>query len=237
MAGSAAAAAVGTARGTEIGAKNAAVAQAQRAAIAKIQSEQRQQQEKDLVKQLVQQYDTDGSGCFDKDEITQVLASFSASFIEEELAPSDDDISFLLWLVDQEGGTKKGDGVFKKREIIAVVDIWTAYLERLELVRSLLQGFDMNQSGKIEIDELPFMLQSLDRGKPVPEDVVEWIFNAAGITHCEGLSGMEVARATVCFYRWLDRTDPLGDARRLKGYIKMPQTLTKPKPDGCCALM
>merc|ERR1712048_1411592 len=122
------------------------------------------------------------------------------------------------------------------REITAVCDIWSAYLERLELVKCLLEQFDVNRSGKIEEEELPVLLQELNAGKPAPTEVIGWVFQQSNLTGCGALNGMELARALACWYKWKGKPDPTGDARRLRGYIKMDKELPPPKSSTCTVL-
>lgn len=235
MAGSAAAASVGAANGAIQGKIQAQVQAARNAARARAESAEIQKQETALVKKLIQQYDTDGSGSFDDQELASVLSSFSFECFGLELTPSQQDLSFLHFLVDQQGGKKQGDGVFSGREITAVLDIWCAYLERYELAQCLLRDFDLNQNGGIEESELPALLQALER-RLVPDEVCKWIFEQSNTTGCGSLSGIEVARAIVCYYKWRGKNDPIGDPRRLKGYITSTEGLPPPKEESCCTL-
>merc|ERR1740130_420458 len=163
--------------------------------------------------------------------------------------PTEDDLEFLMYFADADHGKVKGE------EIIASVEIWSSYLARINACQSLLKDYDTNNTGMIEEAQLTALLQEglqnteklrkffhctpPARKVSVPPEVVHWIFEESKITEQDGLSAIEIARATACWYVWLEQPDPFGDPGRLKDDLKDKEERNLPGPlqsSACCTV-
>lgn len=143
-------------------------------------------------------------------------------------SPTMEDIEFLFNLCDRRCGN--GNGKIDEDEIMAVCEAWTAYLERAWHIAWLLSKFDTNRDGKIDSDELTSLLETLNCGDAVPEEVTRWVLKEADLGGDGLLSAMELARGLCAFYRWRDKDDPRSKMLRISRLIERDSSLPAPPP-------
>lgn len=232
-----AAAIVGTRLGAQEAAKLNRIARNQKLAEARYKSQQHAKYENELMETSLEAYDQDGSKGIEREELKKMLGDFSTSIGSEEHV-TDDDVDFMLTLVDQNGGN--ADGCLQGQEIIAAYKVWFAYLERAPQINALLDKFDVTRNGRLEENEVDAFLTEFNGGEVVPPEVVKWVLEQSDITKTGSLSRMEVARSVAIWYMWSgeDPTHGVANKSRLSGYVdrKGMETLPKHHKSRCCVV-
>jgi len=235
---SAAAAIVGVRRGTARGKEQAEIARQQRASLSRLEARQQAKRNKEIIKGVMGKYDKDGNKGLDRDELGSMLADYSTEVFHRAEVITEDDLDFLLALVDQQGGN--GNGLVQGSEIIAVCDTWFAWLERGPDIDTFVSRFDADTDGRMDRAELQRFLLDLNKDDPVPVEVLDFVMNQADFTKTGSLCRLEVARAVAIWYMWSgnDVTGQAAERSTLTGYIDKTklEDLPPPQRSSCCTV-
>mmetsp|Transcript_124155 Transcript_124155/g.351530 ORF Transcript_124155/g.351530 Transcript_124155/m.351530 type:complete len:221 (-) Transcript_124155:14-676(-) len=186
--------------------------------------------QKGLNDLIIKRYDSDESGQLDIHELKPMLIDYSRQVFMEATKPSDDDVEFILALVD----SKKTGGI-SRGQVNAVTEVWGEFLKQKEDVKELMEQYDENSDLQIGPGELQNILNELYGGRAVDPEVTAWVMTQADLRSRGVLCDMELARALCAFDRWRQgQADP--EKKRLSKGIEIAENLPPPKSPVCILL-
>lgn len=151
------------------------------------------------VKKIMKSYDVDDNKALDQQEVKKMLKNFTMEKFGRRGVPTDAELVVLWRLCDQDG-----NGHINGQEIVLLLDLWFAYLERSEDVRTYMAEFALGKEGDKELlmrkPELKSLLVHLNKGKNVPDQVVDWVFSEADVIPDKELNEIELARAIATWH-------------------------------------
>jgi Ca2+-binding EF-hand superfamily protein len=234
-----AAAIIGARHGKLLGQQQAELARQQAVSLHRLQAREKTKREQEMVKALLEKYDKDGNQGLDRNELKPMLCDYSLESLGRTERVTEEDLDFLIALVQRRGGNE--DGLVKGSEITAACETWYAWLERGPKIDAFICRFDENKNGQLEKEELNAFLLHLNKGKPFPPEILDYVMDQADFTKTGTLSRMEVARAVAVWYMWSghDVTGKAAQRNRLNGYIdrtKLQGLPAKNVDQGCCTI-
>mmetsp|Transcript_64964 Transcript_64964/g.120944 ORF Transcript_64964/g.120944 Transcript_64964/m.120944 type:complete len:231 (-) Transcript_64964:78-770(-) len=191
---------------------------------------------KQEIERIMRKYDTDESGSLGQDELKLLLADFSISVCGVEVKPSQDDVDFLLAISDDH--LESHHDVIETRHVFLVCESWAAFLMQRDLVRALLAKHDKDASLKIGQEELQEILNELNRGTAVPEEVTKWVMKQGDLVGDGEMGEMELSRALCAFENWREKQHRFHKPGNHEPLPKRhpPEDLYAPPPSACCVI-
>lgn len=187
--------------------------------------------ETEVVRRLMEAYDTDKSGYLEPEDIAKMLTDQTFSLIGHSEKPTKDELDCLISLCDREG-----NGKISCKEVLGATTTWCAYMEKGGETSALLQKHDLNGSGKINHGELRPLLTELNEGKDVPDDVLKWVWQQADLTGDGSLGQFELTRAIAAWYVWLPEEQPGGSPGMIAGQMDK-KAMPEQKPQSACCVV
>ena len=111
---------------------------------------------------IIKKYDKAGNGKLDIMELSMMLQDLAGGE-----APTEEECSWVLNVADH--SDKKIDGYIGKEELEVAINVWKNYLNSKPEIEEKFAKYDINHSGKLEIDQLKALLTDLNDGKPPPD--------------------------------------------------------------------
>lgn len=176
----------------------------------------RAEKERQMVQNLIFEYDKDQSGILDQAQLTELLKDYSLASFGRPGKPTEEDINCLEALCAH---PNKETTLASVQEIVSVLDVWFAYIEKAPEVEKWLAEFDKTQSGTIDGPmamtatysmkednrcELRPLLVKLNGGQDVPQEVVSWVWEVGDVQGNGKLNKFELTRAVAAWYAWAD---------------------------------
>ena len=128
--------------------------------------------------------------------------------------PTDEECSFVLHVADLSDNVV--DGYIGRNELEVAIQVWRNYLGSMDEISAYFAKYDVNQSGKLEKEQLKALLTDLNDGKAPSEDEIEAIMEEA-----DGLAGQQTGG--------INRTELTGAISLWYGFVEQHQR--------CCCLM
>merc|ERR1712224_484063 len=148
---------------------------------------------------ILKSYDVDDNHMLDGLEVKKMLKNFTLEKYGRRGTPTDAELTVLFRLCDADG-----NNAINGQEIILMLDLWFAYLERAEEVRNYMADFAVGKEGDKELlmrkPELKALLTHLNHKHTVPDQVVDWVFAEADVIPDQELSELELARAIAAWH-------------------------------------
>lgn len=209
---------------------------------------ERAEQERAIVQKLIFDYDEDGSGILDQDQLTKLLKDYSLATFGRDGTPTKEDIDCLEALCAH---PNKETTLASVQEIIAVLDVWFAYIEKAPQVSKWLDKFDKSGTGTLDGPqamgatysmkannrcELRPLLVELNGGQEVPDEVVQWVWEVGDVQGNGSLNRFELTKAIAAWYAWADKAwfdqdEKLRHPNALKD-TKVPQHIRESRATG-----
>mmetsp|Transcript_51160 Transcript_51160/g.119909 ORF Transcript_51160/g.119909 Transcript_51160/m.119909 type:complete len:230 (+) Transcript_51160:125-814(+) len=191
---------------------------------------------KQEIERIMRKYDTDNSGSLGQDELKLLLADFSISVSGTQVTPSQDDVDFLLAMSDDH--VESHSDVIETRHVFLVCESWAAFLMQRDVVRLLLEKHDKDASLKIGQDELQEILDELNKGAAVPEEVTKWVMKQGDLVGDGEMGEMELSRALCAFEKWREKQHRFQKPGNHEPLPKRqpPEDIYAPPPSACCVI-
>eukprot|EP00746_Dinoflagellata_sp_MGD_P000895 gnl/MRDRNA2_/MRDRNA2_101665_c0_seq1.p1 gnl/MRDRNA2_/MRDRNA2_101665_c0~~gnl/MRDRNA2_/MRDRNA2_101665_c0_seq1.p1 ORF type:complete len:251 (+),score=62.54 gnl/MRDRNA2_/MRDRNA2_101665_c0_seq1:57-755(+) len=199
--------------------------------------------EREIYKEEVQKvntifdiYDLDKSGFIEEAELPKLLEDYNMEMLGRKGPPQEEDVKALLNLCDE-----NGDGKIGKDELVKSLGVWFAYMQHSPKIYEHMKKFDASGTGKINEGELRPVLVELNKGKPVPDEVIEWVWEQADVLKNGCLNNFELARAIAVWYAWTPESEPTNQTsmaalRRSVEAETMPEPQKKKQSSVCAVL-
>lgn len=220
-----AAAATGARVGRQRAQREAAIKSRERFCKSREESLKRYEEEVKTIAKMLDLYDADQSRTLNQAEVSKMLGDYRAEALGKKEPPTEEEVECLVSLVDQ-----NKDGRIEKREILNCLKTWFAYLEKKDGVMEMLKKFDLSRTGKINHGELRPLLQELNDGEEIPDDVLAWVWKQGDITGDGALSAVELTRAIASWYVWVPEEQPGGKPGMLAGNLDKSSMPAQPEP-------
>mmetsp|Transcript_2419 Transcript_2419/g.5167 ORF Transcript_2419/g.5167 Transcript_2419/m.5167 type:complete len:234 (+) Transcript_2419:112-813(+) len=189
------------------------------------------------IEKIMRKYDADNSGSLGHDELKLLLKDFSVMVVGEEISPSEDDLEFLLAISDDSLAAKAES--IDTRHVHMVCDSWANFLMQRDLVRQLLAKYDKDSSLRIGQDELQDILNGLNSGVAVPEDVTKWVMRQGDLVGDGEMGEMELSRAITAFEKWREKQQRFaqpGNHQPLPRPQQPTEYYAPPPSSACCVI-
>mmetsp|Transcript_21701 Transcript_21701/g.39825 ORF Transcript_21701/g.39825 Transcript_21701/m.39825 type:complete len:230 (+) Transcript_21701:97-786(+) len=209
---------------------------AQQRVLRRTQLDLLRKKESDMIKFIMEKYDSDRSGSLSREELKPMLNDYSKQVFGKENLPSAEDIDFLFALCDRRGG--QPDNQIDRKEVLAVTEAWCSFLKQKEKMESCFDRVNKEDGFQLDIEELQGLLEELNHGSKVPSEVTSWVMAESDITRTGFLTEMELARALCAFELWQSGTnDKAGvSAPLMEGVHFNAEALPPPDRSACCTV-
>lgn len=187
--------------GMNPGAVGAVVAAKRRADVAqqppdiseeRIRETQLRRRKMDACKKIMRKFDTNRSNKLERDQVVRLLTEMD-HVSPSGTPPSDEEVAYILKVA---GGGES----LRLQDLETAIVKWSTYVEMRDEMQEKLKLFDKSRTGKLEKEELQQYLVSLNEGKPVTEEEVDWVLEVADIFGDGGVNAQEMVMATSCWY-------------------------------------
>lgn len=226
----------GAKRGKAIGAQVARAKLAQAAS----EAERWHKEREEFASKIIETYDANASGTLAKEELKNMLTDYSARVYKDRQAPSDHDLAFLIALCDRAlPGSKEGDHVVDRKEVLDVCAAWGDYMEHKEVIADLIKKSDADLDGEIDQSELAHLLLEVEGAKDlkeIPDEVVAWIFKTSDVSLTGKLCGAEIARALCAFEAWRGERAGQAPGQGAARHLVVADDLPPPNRSCTCTL-
>mmetsp|Transcript_18659 Transcript_18659/g.43375 ORF Transcript_18659/g.43375 Transcript_18659/m.43375 type:complete len:229 (+) Transcript_18659:62-748(+) len=226
-----AAAATGSRAGREMGEQLIA----QQRVLRRTQLDMLRKMEADMIKLIMEKYDSDGSGGLSRQELSPMLNDYSKQVFGKESLPSQEDIDFLFALCDRRGG--QPDNQIDRKEVLAVTEAWCSFLKQKDHITACLEKWGDKEHGfQLGLEELQGLLEELHSGGKVPSEVTSWVLQEADLTKTGHLTEMELARALCAFEMWQQGKHGKDHNLPLSEGVNFQAAALPPPSAACCAI-
>jgi Ca2+-binding EF-hand superfamily protein len=123
------------------------------------------------VPDLVQKYDTTGSGDLDREEVCSLLENLSGG-----LPISKDELDFVFKIAD--GRDRR---VIGPEGMSMMLNAWDNYQSSREEIEAHFLKHDPEGTGRLDRDQIRNLLVDISGGKQVYGEDVEWVMNQADV--------------------------------------------------------
>ncbi|KAK3271586.1 hypothetical protein CYMTET_20080 [Cymbomonas tetramitiformis] len=138
------------------------------------QAADRKKAQQDHITSIFNKYDTDSSGKLSKLQLTKLLTDLNQGNI-----PTEEELAMVLHVADAADG--KLNGMVDRKEFLLAIDAWKSYQDNLELIRTTMQTYDINNSGVLERDQLAQLLKDINDGQAPTEEEIDFILISADL--------------------------------------------------------
>merc|ERR1719198_98107 len=139
-------------------------------------------------------YDTNKSGKLESDQIVKLLTDLDET-TAPGTEPSEEELQFILKVADQ-----AGDDCLSRSELTYAIKSWYIYVKKREKMQDQLKLFDKSGTGSLNKAELKQYLISLNEGKDVSDQEVDWVFSEADVFGNGQIASTELLMATSAWY-------------------------------------
>mmetsp|Transcript_39393 Transcript_39393/g.108537 ORF Transcript_39393/g.108537 Transcript_39393/m.108537 type:complete len:209 (+) Transcript_39393:109-735(+) len=146
------------------------------------------------VQKLFEKYDASGNGKLDQEEIRKLLTELDG-VTKAGVEPTDEEMDMVLKVADQEE-----DNCINQKELGRAINVWTCWIKKKDLYEERMKTYDKNGTGTLNKAELKEFLMSLNDGKAVSDEEVEWVMAEADIVGDGQISKTELLIATAEWY-------------------------------------
>lgn len=151
-----------------------------------------------LIKDLLNQYDTDKSGTFDQKELLPVMQAVTAElYPTKKIVITEEDTDFVMKSTDS-----SGDGKLDHSEFIKALDFWDFYCNQKKEIDSVINRYDHDMSGKLDQGEFAVLMQDIAKlnGFQAPnEHEVSTMFKLADINQSGVMERIEIMHALTTY--------------------------------------
>lgn len=194
------------------------------------------EEEQEKVAAIMKLYDKDQSGFLEASELPKLLMDYSLDRLGRTGNPTEDHVQCLIFLADD-----AGNGKLDKSELIGALWTWFAYMQHEEKMYGFIEKFDLSKEGTIRPEELKPLLQELNKGEEVPDEVLKWVFGEADVTQNGQLNSFELARAIAVWYSWTPDKETeaasMAELRRKVDDAQAPPPPEKNKKSSFCVVL
>jgi len=188
-------------------------------------------EERNWLDEMMEKYDTSDTGNLLFKEVGKMLKDMSGG---EE--PTDEEVAFVIRSTHRDAKDRNDD--LTRSEIPVALDVWHEYEQQKDMIAAIFAKYDLNQSGKLESDQLQKLLTELNDGIEVPQVEVDWVLKAVdgaieGIDATGGVNQTEIMGAISLWFTHLDEADEESKKDLLAG----PPPAPVAGKSGCCVLM
>lgn len=156
-----------------------------------------QDKQDNFKKDILQNYDADGNGVLDKDELKKLMIDMNDG---KEVA--DADVDDLMVLCD-----KTKEGSINKDELLFAIKMWSDHLKTLPKLEPLMFKYGMHQTSKLDKNQLKKLLEALNDGIAVTDDEVSWVMENAGQLGNGHIRRLELEKAITLWYNHIEHKD------------------------------
>ena len=147
----------------------------------------KQAEEKQLIEQLLQKYDDNNSGGFDRSQLRNVLAE-----VDPDHKPDDESLEFIMHKLQDENGDVQAN------KISIVILKYKNYMKQKDRYDNLFKKFDANGTGKLDKTQVLAMLKEVARGRvAVDEEDVSRVMEIADVDKSGDIDADEMKSAVV----------------------------------------
>eukprot|EP00931_Biecheleriopsis_adriatica_P110104 TRINITY_DN84388_c0_g1_i1.p1 TRINITY_DN84388_c0_g1~~TRINITY_DN84388_c0_g1_i1.p1 ORF type:complete len:206 (-),score=59.87 TRINITY_DN84388_c0_g1_i1:124-741(-) len=156
----------------------------------------------ELTVQL-KKYDQNKSGKLERDEVSKLLTDLDHS-TPAGTPPTEEELNFIMAVADD-----SGDGSLQRKELENAIKSWSLYTSKRAELEKALKQFDTSGSGALERNELQEYLKSLNGGKPVSDEEVDWVMEEADVMKEQGgkerITQTELLIASTLWYGHIEK--------------------------------
>lgn len=147
----------------------------------------KQAEEKQLIEQLLQKYDDNNSGGFDRSQLRNVLVE-----VDPDHKPDDGSLEFIMHKLQDENGDVQAN------KISIVILKYKNYMKQKDRYDNLFKKFDTDGTGKLDKTQVLAMLKEVARGRvAVDEEDVSRVMETADIDKSGDIDADEMKLAVV----------------------------------------
>jgi len=203
------------------------VQQANLAEKRKSELEKQKEEVESKMTKLFNQYDTNGSGKLEKDQVQNLLTDMDFS-TPEGTPPSDEELNFILKIAD-----RSGDGCMDRSELQTALIVWKTFTKGREQLEETLKKYDKSETGKLEKPELKAYLTELNDGKEPSDEEVDWVLSEADFMGDGAIHTTELVMATQSWYSY-EASNP--SAAPAASSTETSAGAKEPSATACCSI-
>lgn len=151
-----------------------------------------------LVMDLLKQYDTDRSGCFEMKELLPVMQAVTDElYPKKQMVITEDDTDFVMKTADNSGDGKLDHGEFMK-----ALEFWDYFCDKKKEIDMVINRYDVDMSGELEEAEFEVLLQDLAKMNnftPPGPDEANTMFHMADMNKNGKIEKVELSHAMASY--------------------------------------
>lgn len=147
------------------------------------------------IQELFSAFDRDDSGQLEPEEFRRLLHQFN-----DKQVVSEQELNFMLSVADVDR-----NGAISLAELHYALRAWHSYRHLDDSVLSLFAEFDVDESGRLDVEELKDLLTAMNGGTPVPRQEVQYVMERGDERGDGAVNRSELLGAIATWYMHVDR--------------------------------
>eukprot|EP00448_Togula_jolla_P008786 CAMPEP_0170595788 /NCGR_PEP_ID=MMETSP0224-20130122/14752_1 /TAXON_ID=285029 /ORGANISM="Togula jolla, Strain CCCM 725" /LENGTH=255 /DNA_ID=CAMNT_0010919999 /DNA_START=72 /DNA_END=837 /DNA_ORIENTATION=+ len=156
---------------------------------------------KQKIRKIFERFDTNKSGKLEGNQVKNLLNELKKTETPPGVA-TDEEVEFILKVSDQ-----SGDGGIDLPEMETALRAWKKWTKDRKAMEDLMKEFDKSNTGSLNKAELKQYLISLNGGRDVSDEEVDWVMTEADVLGDGEIHTVELVMATSKWFTLVQQED------------------------------